>query len=223
MVKLVFRAFVPFPRSTWIHPNAPEDGLDRVCKVIWSRATELLRRGDRSPQSPTNEATASPHNEPSGRRPEEQQRKTKDSGSNEQDKRHNTDFTLRLPYRPNHRNEEEQKEAINLSLSRKHDEDKMKNHANFIHPSTQISGSRAKERQKKMDDFVLSKDKKQPHTDFSLPRPHPSGCKPLVEKPTQILSPAMQPEIKIKLENDAGDNVKIVENPPNKMCIPQIK
>lgn len=44
-------AFAPFPRSTWIHPHAPHDDFDRVCKVIWSRAKEAEERG-RAPSAP---------------------------------------------------------------------------------------------------------------------------------------------------------------------------
>ncbi|CAL8294549.1 unnamed protein product [Merluccius merluccius] len=34
-------AAAPFPRSTWIHPDVPEDDFDRVCQTIWRKA----RRG----------------------------------------------------------------------------------------------------------------------------------------------------------------------------------
>lgn len=46
-------AYAPFPRSTWIHPKAPTDSFDHVCKNIWSRAkeaTEELGTSQRSPK-----------------------------------------------------------------------------------------------------------------------------------------------------------------------------
>lgn len=33
-------AFAPFPRFAWIHPNAPRDSYDMVCKIVWSKATQ---------------------------------------------------------------------------------------------------------------------------------------------------------------------------------------
>lgn len=47
-------AFAPFPRSTWIHPHAPHDDFDRVCKVIWSRAKEAEEcgRGQSTSETP---------------------------------------------------------------------------------------------------------------------------------------------------------------------------
>ncbi|XP_066531799.1 uncharacterized protein [Hoplias malabaricus] len=36
-------ALGPFPRSTWIHPLAPEDDLDKVCFSIWKRSVWAAR------------------------------------------------------------------------------------------------------------------------------------------------------------------------------------
>lgn len=33
-------AYVPFPRSTWIHPQVPADDFDRVCQNIWRRTKQ---------------------------------------------------------------------------------------------------------------------------------------------------------------------------------------
>lgn len=34
-------AYVPFPRSTWIHPQVPADDFDRVCQNIWRRTKQV--------------------------------------------------------------------------------------------------------------------------------------------------------------------------------------
>ena len=65
--KSFFSAFVPFPRSTWIHPNVPRDALDHVCKIIWSRAVAQHGRGESSPQGPPDEIYNLSDNQQRGR------------------------------------------------------------------------------------------------------------------------------------------------------------
>ena len=73
-VKLCAKQFVgassPFPRSTWVHPHAPNDDFDRVCKNIWIRAKEAeeeLGRGQSRPEIPQEKASAPPESKPSHR------------------------------------------------------------------------------------------------------------------------------------------------------------
>ncbi|KAG7245133.1 hypothetical protein INR49_023699, partial [Caranx melampygus] len=64
-------ALPPFPRSTWIHPLAPKDNFDRVCKNIWSRAREAglqSGRGRSPPETARNGGDAPPDREPSHHR-----------------------------------------------------------------------------------------------------------------------------------------------------------
>ncbi|XP_023131564.2 uncharacterized protein LOC111572226 [Amphiprion ocellaris] len=97
-------AFAPFPRSTWIHPNAPTDSFDRVCKVIWSRAKwspEEPDGGESSGQRSADKDGIRSGREPS-RRAKEQQKETDDlsvSTPYEEDKKqYHTDFILPCPY-----------------------------------------------------------------------------------------------------------------------------
>ncbi|KAK5613060.1 hypothetical protein CRENBAI_002397 [Crenichthys baileyi] len=47
-----FSALAPFPRRTWIHPNAPRDDFDLVCEIIWSKTTHLEVKSESSSQRP---------------------------------------------------------------------------------------------------------------------------------------------------------------------------
>ncbi|XP_051811035.1 uncharacterized protein LOC127535992 [Acanthochromis polyacanthus] len=97
-------AFAPFPRYTWIHPNAPTDSFDRVCKVIWSRAKWPPEKPDGGESS--EQRSADKNGISSGRKPsrgaEEQQKETDDlsvSMPYEKDKKqYHTDFILPCPY-----------------------------------------------------------------------------------------------------------------------------
>ncbi|XP_029023898.1 uncharacterized protein LOC114866289 isoform X2 [Betta splendens] len=86
-------AFVPFPRSTWIHPHVPCDDFDRVCKVIWARAKKCEARLGRGYGAAGNKRT---------HRADEQQRHTNDWSENAQceegvQQRYCTEFTLPCP------------------------------------------------------------------------------------------------------------------------------
>ncbi|XP_026011584.1 uncharacterized protein LOC113014343 isoform X2 [Astatotilapia calliptera] len=92
-------AFAPFPRFAWIHPNAPRDSYDMVCKIVWSKATQVKPgRGQSSL-----EIQASKDDTPSvimsSHRAEKQQEDTDDYTHYEEDKKqYHTDFTLPCPY-----------------------------------------------------------------------------------------------------------------------------
>ncbi|XP_012773768.1 uncharacterized protein LOC101481526 isoform X2 [Maylandia zebra] len=92
-------AFAPFPRFAWIHPNAPRDSYDMVCKIVWSKATQVKPgRGQSSL-----EIQASKDDTPSvimsSDRAEKQQEDTDDYTHYEEDKKqYHTDFTLPCPY-----------------------------------------------------------------------------------------------------------------------------
>lgn len=62
ITKAFTNAFPPFPRSAWIHPDVLEDELDRVCKIIWSRAKELPGRGESSAKRPQKVCNLSDNN-----------------------------------------------------------------------------------------------------------------------------------------------------------------
>ncbi|XP_067830347.1 uncharacterized protein C1orf94-like [Heptranchias perlo] len=40
----------PYPRYTWIHDDAPEDGLDKACYEIWKRVQQLSAQLDPNPK-----------------------------------------------------------------------------------------------------------------------------------------------------------------------------
>ncbi|XP_074470070.1 uncharacterized protein c19h1orf94 isoform X1 [Sebastes fasciatus] len=105
--KRTVSAFVPFARSTWIHPHVPIDDFDRVCKTIWSRAKEAEGRGQRSPETWQNKDCTAPDNKPG-----------------------------------HHRAEEQQREADDLGLSARYEEDKQQYHVAFALPSSYLSGPR---------------------------------------------------------------------------------
>ncbi|XP_019130985.1 uncharacterized protein c19h1orf94 isoform X2 [Larimichthys crocea] len=96
-------AFAPFPRSTWIHPQVPNDNFDSVCETIWRRAKEAeeeFGRGRSSPERMENKDCPP-------ERAEEQQKETDDLGLSIQHKdkkvQYHTDFILPCPYLSDHR------------------------------------------------------------------------------------------------------------------------
>ncbi|XP_056254655.1 uncharacterized protein LOC130183365 isoform X2 [Seriola aureovittata] len=98
-------AFAPFPRSTWIHPQAPNDNFDRVCRNIWSRAKEAGKefgRGLSLTETSQDEDGTPPDSKPSHHRAEKPQKETDDlslSTKCEEDKQQcHTEFTLPCRY-----------------------------------------------------------------------------------------------------------------------------
>ncbi|XP_030597599.1 uncharacterized protein LOC115788627 isoform X2 [Archocentrus centrarchus] len=79
-------AFAPFPRFAWIHPNAPRDSFDEVCKNVWSRGQSSLQR--EASKDSTRSVNKRSH------RAERQQEGTDDyMHYKEDEKQHHTDFT----------------------------------------------------------------------------------------------------------------------------------
>ncbi|XP_045914065.1 uncharacterized protein LOC123976186 isoform X3 [Micropterus dolomieu] len=96
-------AFAPFPRSTWIHPQVPNDNFDRVCKNIWRRAKEAKEKLGRSrslPERQQNRDCTAPDNKPINR--DGQWQKDDDSGPSTQyeeaKQQYHPNFTLPCPY-----------------------------------------------------------------------------------------------------------------------------
>nr|XP_046273554.1 uncharacterized protein LOC124074560 isoform X2 [Scatophagus argus] len=101
-------------------------------------------------------------------------------------------------------------------------------------PDSKLS-HRTKEQQKETNDLGLTtehkKDKQQYHTDFILPCPYLSGRRhPHVAKPTWVLNPVMEAEMKCNdgeakgtriLQNDVQDKQRTVENSQKKIWVGQ--
>ncbi|XP_069372361.1 uncharacterized protein [Paralichthys olivaceus] len=86
-------AHAPFPRSIWIHPHAPYDDYDCVCKTICSRATEEDCAGGQRPPETLQFEDPAPLESMQSHRAEEQQKVTDDLGP-----KHQTEFTPPRPY-----------------------------------------------------------------------------------------------------------------------------